>query len=1010
MNTGPDSRMSDHHDLDFTSIQSSLAGTSGPEYWRSLEELANTEAFRDYLHREFPEQASEFTDPVGRRQFLRLMGASLALAGVSACTKQPAEVIVPYVRAPEEIVPGRPLFYATAVTLGGHATGVLVESHEGRPTKIEGNPEHPASLGATDLFTQAQILALYDPDRSQTIKQRGDIRTWSAFLGALRSVVEAKRSSRGAGLRILTGTVTSPTLARQMEEFLAAFPSARWHQYEAAGRDHVRAGAQIAFGAIVDTRYAFDKARVVVSLDADFLGAMPGSVRYIRDFSATRRVRGEAAEMSRLYAVESAAGNTGAKADHRAAMRPADVERFARALAAAVGVPGATAATVPAAAEKILDAAAHDLLAHKGASIVVPGDEQPAAVHAICHAINGFLGNTGVTVLHTEPVASAPLSQLQSLRELVDDINGGRVDALLVLGGNPAYDAPSDFRFGDAVRKVAFTARLGLYEDETSAACQWHIPEAHSLEAWSDARAWDGTASIIQPLVSPLYGGKSAHDVLIGLSQTPGRAAYDVVRETWKQAAAAAGTLDAEQYWRTAVHDGIVKGTAFPLKAVTAGNVFTAIGAAPPASAGLDLVLRADPTVHDGRFANLGWLQELPKPFTKLTWDNTVQISPATASRLGIRNEDLVEVGVSGKTVQGPAWIVPGHADDTLTVHLGYGRTRSGRVGNHVGFDVYPLRTSAAMWAATNVTVKVTGGRARLASTQLHHDMDGRAIIRTGTLEEYRRHPHFVHEMEHEPPKTLTLYPEHKYEGYAWGMAIDLNACVGCNACVVACQSENNIPVVGREQVAKGREMHWIRVDTYYKGPAEAPEAYHQPVMCQHCENAPCEVVCPVAATVHSDEGLNDMVYNRCVGTRYCSNNCPYKVRRFNFLLYQDWETPSLKMARNPDVTVRSRGVMEKCTYCVQRITRAKIASEKDDRPVRDGEIVTACQQVCPAEAIVFGNINDPESRVAKLRTEALNYSLLGELNTRPRTTYLAALKNVNPALGGDTHERKDGD
>jgi molybdopterin-containing oxidoreductase family iron-sulfur binding subunit len=1002
--------MSEHHDHDLASIRASLAGASGPEYWRSLEELANTEAFQEYLHREFPEQASEFTDPVGRRQFLRLMGASLALAGVSACTKQPAEAIVPYVRAPEEMVPGQPLFFATAVTLGGYATGVLVESHEGRPTKIEGNPEHPASLGATDLFAQAQILALYDPDRAQTIRQGGDIRTWSAFLGALRGVVEAKRASQGAGLRILTGTVTSPTLTRQLTEFLAAFPSAKWHQFEPAGRDNVRAGAQLAFGAVVDTRYAFDKARAVVALDADFLGTMPGSVRYIRDFSAARRVRGESGEMSRLYAVESAAGNTGAKADHRVALRPGDVETFARALAAAVGVPGAPAATAPAAAQKILDAAARDLLANRGASIVVPGDEQPPAVHALCHAINDALGNTGVTVLHTDPVAVSPLSQLQSLRELVDDINGGKVDALLILGGNPVYDAPSDLRFGDALGKVGFTVRLGFYEDETSALCQWNIPEAHALEAWSDARAWDGTASIIQPLIAPLYGGKSAHDVLIGLSQTPGRAAYDVVRDTWKKAAGDAGALDAEQFWRACVHDGVVAGTAFPPKAVTAGNVFAAIGAPAPAAAGLDLLLRPDPTVYDGRFANLGWLQELPKPFTKLTWDNTVQLSPASAGRLGIRNEDIVEVAVGGRTVKGPAWIVPGQADDTVTVHLGSGRTRAGRVGNGVGFDAYPLRTSTTMWAAGGAAVRATGARARLASTQLHHDMEGRAIIRTGTLQQYRKEPHFVREMAEEPPKTLTMYPEHKYEGYAWGMAIDLNACVGCNACVVACQSENNIPVVGKEQVAKGREMQWLRVDTYYKGPAEAPEAFHQPVMCQHCENAPCEVVCPVGATVHSDEGLNDMVYNRCVGTRYCSNNCPYKVRRFNFLLYQDWDTPSLKLGRNPDVSVRSRGVMEKCTYCVQRITRAKITSEKEDRLVRDGEIVTACQQVCPAEAIVFGNINDPASRVSKLRSEALNYSLLGELNTRPRTTYLAALKNVNPALGEATTEHGEGE
>jgi len=997
--------MSGHHELGLPSIRASLAGASGPEYWRSLEELANTETFQAYLHREFPEQASEFTDAVGRRQFLRLMGASLALAGVTACTKQPAETIVPYVRAPEEMVPGRPLFFATAVTLGGYATGVLVESHEGRPTKIEGNPGHPASLGATDVFAQASILGLYDPDRSQTLSHLGDIRTWSAFLGALRSLVEAKRAAQGAGMRILTETVSSPTLARQIAECLAEFPAARWHQFEPAGRDSVRAGSRMAFGIHVDTRYAFDKARVVLSLDADFLGAMPGSVRYIRDFAATRRVRGTAAQMSRLYAVESAPSNSGAKADHRLAMTPRDIEAFATALAARVGVAGAQPAAVSAAAKTFLDAALLDLQANRGASIVIAGDEQPPAVHALVHAINQALGNTGATIIYTDPVEAAPIDQLQSLRDLVADMNSGKVDMLLILGGNPVYNAPSDLRFGDALKKVAFSAHLGLYEDETSALCQWHVPEAHVLETWSDARAWDGTATIMQPLIAPLYGGKSAHDVLIGLSLTPGRPAYDVVRDTWRKAAANAGIMNAESYWRTSVHDGVVAGTAFVPKSMTVGNVFDSIGELP--RPGLELVFRPDPTVYDGRFANLGWLQELPKPFTKLTWDNTVQLSPASAARLGITNEDVVEVAVNGRTVKGPAWIMPGQADDTVVVHLGYGRTRAGRVGNQAGFNAYEVRTSGAMWTAAGVTLRATGARSPLASTQLHHDMEGRAIIRTGSLEQYRANPEFVKAMEPEPAKTLTMYPEHTYPGYAWGMAIDINACVGCNACVVACQSENNIPVVGKEQIAKGREMQWIRVDTYYKGPVEHPDAYHQPVMCQHCEKAPCEVVCPVAATVHSDEGLNDMVYNRCVGTRYCSNNCPYKVRRFNFLLYQDWDTPSLKMARNPDVTVRSRGVMEKCTYCVQRITRAKIDSEKEDRQVRDGDIVTACQQVCPAEAIVFGDINDPNSRVARLRAESLNYSLLGDLNTRPRTTYLAALKNVNPALGTATAEHE---
>ncbi|MEI6669068.1 MAG: TAT-variant-translocated molybdopterin oxidoreductase [Acidobacteriota bacterium] len=1001
------SQLHDHHRLPQT-IGSASGGRQA--YWRSLEELADTEEFQRWLHREFPEQASEFADPVGRRQFLRLMGASLALAGVSACTRQPAEAIVPYVRPPEGFVPGKPLMFATAVTLGGIATGVLVESHEGRPTKIEGNPEHPASLGATDLFTQASILSLYDPDRSQTLTYRGDIRTWSAFLGAVRGALESVRPVRGAGLRILTDTCTSPTLARQVRDLLTEFPAARWHQYEPVGRDQVRAGARLAFGSVVETRYQFDKARVIVALDADFLGLMPGMVRYTRDFSAARRVRGTHVEMSRLYAVESAPTNTGAKADHRLALGPNAVGEVARALAASLGVAGISGASLSPAAQRLVDAAARDLAANKGASLVVAGEEQPAAVHALAHAINHALGNVGQTVLYTDPIETNPIDQAASLRELVADMRAGSVGGLLILGGNPVYTAPADLQLGEALQRVAFSAHLSLYEDETSAACQWHIPEAHALEAWSDARAWDGTATILQPLIAPLYNGKSAHDVLAGLSALQGRGGYEQVRDTWKAYAESAGIVDFEAFWRRSVHDGVVAQSAYAPRATTLQDVAKAVGKPAVRTNGLELVFRADPTVYDGRFANSGWLQELPKPFTKITWENTVQLSPATAASLGIRNEDVVDLTANARTVRGPAWIVPGQADGVVTVHLGYGRTHAGRVGTGAGFDAYQLRTGDATWISSGVTLVKTGRRAAVASTQLHHDMAGRPLIRTASLEQFRENPGVVQAEEPAPPKTLTMYPDHEYKGYAWGLAIDINACTGCNACVVACQAENNIPVVGKDQVAKGREMHWIRIDTYYKGdPNESPEAYHQPVMCQHCENAPCEVVCPVGATVHSDEGLNDMIYNRCVGTRYCSNNCPYKVRRFNFLLYQDWDTPTLKMQRNPEVSVRSRGVMEKCTYCVQRISKAKIDSQKEDRKVRDGEIATACEQSCPAQAIVFGDINDPQSRVAALRADARSYSLLGELNTRPRTTYLAALKNTNAALGaeGDVREKK---
>ncbi len=994
--------MSEHHPLDLPALQASLAASTGPEYWRSLEELSNTEQFQEFLHREFPDQASELTDPVGRRQFLRLMGASLALAGVSACTKQPAETIVPYVRAPEEIIPGKALHFATAFTMGGSATGLLVESHMGRPTKIEGNPEHPGSLGATDLFAQAAILGLYDPDRSQTLTHSGDIRTFSAFLDAIRKAVEARKAAQGRGMRVLTGSVVSPTLARQMTALLQAFPAAKWHQYDAAGRDSVRAGAKLAFGEHVETRYAFDKARVILSLDADFLGTMPGAVRYIRDFAQTRRVRGTDGDMSRFYAAECSATTTGSKADHRLPLRPGDVEAFARGLAALVGVPGAATPHAVPAWQPYLTAAARDLVTHPGASLVVAGDQQPAAVHALAHAMNLALGNVGATVLYTAPVEFGPVDQLQSVRELAADMASGAVDVLLILGGNPVYDAPADVDFGKALSKVPFSVHLSLYADETSARCQWHVPEAHFLEAWSDARAFDGTASIVQPLIAPLYGGKSAHELLTVVAGAGSRSGYDLVRETWQGFAAQAGAAEFEAFWRTAVHDGTIPGTALPAVSPTAVDIMAAIGAgSPPAATGLDVAIRVDPTVYDGRFANNGWLQETPKPFTKLVWDNSVHASPATAASLGVANDDIVEVSAGGRTIRGPVFVVPGHPDGTLTVFLGHGRTRAGRVANRVGFDVTPIRTTGAFWHVPGASVAKTGARHSLTATVLHHSMEGRAIVRSASLEAFKQNPGMIRGQEFDPPKTLTMYQPHEYKGYAWGMAVDINSCVGCNACMVACQSENNVPVVGKEQVARGREMHWLRIDTYYAGEPANPEAFHQPVMCQHCENAPCEVVCPVAATVHSDEGLNDMVYNRCVGTRYCANNCPYKVRRFNFLLYQDWETKSLKMSRNPDVTVRSRGVMEKCTYCVQRINEAKIDAEKQDRKVRDGEIVTACQQVCPAEAIQFGDINDPNSRVAKLREEALNYSLLGELNTRPRTTYLAALKNPNPALAG---------
>jgi molybdopterin-containing oxidoreductase family iron-sulfur binding subunit len=999
-------------DLDLSGLRRRLGDSTGRTYWKSLEELARAPQFLEFLHREFPEQASTFDDPEGRRGFLRMMGASLALAGLTGCTRQPEEKIVPYVKPPEDLVPGRPLFFATAVTDGGYAKGVIVESHMGRPTKVEGNPDHPASLGATDVFGQASVLDLYDPDRSQTLTHLGEIRPWGSFLAAVKAALEAQRATQGGGLRILTETVTSPTLAAQMQELLAAFPAARWHQYDPVGADSVRGATAAAVGAPSEVLYDFEKADVILCLDADFVGHGPANLRMIRAFTSRRRLGREqsSAGMSRLYVAESSPSLTGALADHRLPVRASEIEALAGAVAAGVGSTGGAAAppggALPAG---WIAGVAKDLLAHAGRSVVMAGPWQPAAVHVLAHAMNQKLGNLGRTVTYAPSVEARPVDQTASLRDLAAAMDAGQVQALVVLGGNPVYEAPADLEFARRMDKVPLRIHFGLYDDETAERCHWHVPAAHPLEAWSDARAFDGTVTIVQPLIAPLYAGcKSAHELLAAFTSRPERSGHDIVREHWRAQGAPGAD---EKAWQRALHDGVL---AAPAVAKVAGPGPAASAPPPPlpaapAAQGLEIVFRPDASVRDGRFANNGWLQELPRPLTKLTWDNAALMSPRTAESLGVSIEstsvgsytDVVELRYRGRAVKAPAWIVPGHPDGTVTVHLGYGRTRAGRVGTGVGFNAYALRTSDAPWFGGGLEVGKTGERHLLACTQDHWSMEGRNPVRAGTLEEYEKHPDYAKELFHEPPRALTLYPGFAYKGHAWGMAIDLNSCVGCNACTIACQAENNIPVVGKEQVGRGREMHWIRVDRYYSGAVENPETHHQPVPCMQCENAPCEVVCPVAATVHSDEGLNDMVYNRCVGTRYCSNNCPYKVRRFNFFLYSDFETPSLKLQRNPDVTVRSRGVMEKCTYCVQRINRARIDARNAGRPIKEGEIKTACQQACPGEAIVFGDVNDPQSRVAKLKAEPRNYGLLADLNTRPRTTYLAHVKNPNPEMEG---------
>jgi MoCo/4Fe-4S cofactor protein with predicted Tat translocation signal len=1015
--------------LDLASLRAKLQTQSGKQYWRTLEELAGDPHFEDLLHREFPRQASEWDEAVDRRDFLKLMAASLAFAGIAGCKANVQTSIVPYVKQPDGMVLGKPLFFATAMQFGADAIGVLVESHEGRPTKIEGNPDHPASKGATDAFVQASILNLYDPDRARTPSYIGEISTWSAFLDAAQAIAAEIKSANGAGLRILSGTIASPSVSDQLQYLLELYPQAKWHQWEPAGSDGAREGGKLAFGRYVNTVYRPERAEVILSLDSDFLATGPGHIRYMKDFYSRRKLDQFAladrvgSEMNRLYAVEPTPSVTGSSADHRLPLRYFEIAQFARALAAKLGLGGNT--PTPAAAEKWLEAVAKDVQKAGRNSLVVAGQQQPAEVHALAHAINAALGAAGNTVYYTEPIETNPVNNLESLRELCADIDAGKVSTLLILGSNPVYDAPHDFDFISKLRKVRNTVHLSSHYNETSERCQWHVAESHYLEAWSDARAFDGTVTIVQPLIAPLYQTHSAHELLAAFSDKPGISSYDAARNRLKAANPAA---DFEKFWRKTLNDGVLANTAYAPFSLTAKFSPASLPPIQAPNAGeLEFIFRPDPSVHDGRFANNGWLQELPKPVTKLTWDNAALVSPNTAWNLGVTHtvaarggehgqiiSNVIDIALSNSKVTAAAWILPGQADGVVVLPLGYGRKRAGYTGTNKGFNAYAVRTSNALWSATTgaESVKKTGAEYSLACTQYHFNVEGRKVMSAGTLEEYKKNPGFAHEGDEQPPKSLSLYKEFKYPGYAWGMAIDLASCNGCNACVVACVAENNIPVVGKDQVLRGREMHWIRIDRYYNASTATndprtnennalanPETFFQPVPCMQCENAPCEQVCPVGATVHSAEGLNDMVYNRCVGTRYCSNNCPYKVRRFNFLRFQDWETPQLKLLRNPEVTVRSRGVMEKCTYCVQRINNARIEAEKQNRPIEDGEIVTACQASCPSEAIIFGNANDPNSRVAKLKAQQRNYSVLGELNSRPRTTYLASVRNPNPEL-----------
>jgi MoCo/4Fe-4S cofactor protein with predicted Tat translocation signal len=988
--------------------QQQLLHSEGERYWRSLDQLADTPEYREFLHREFPEGASEMDDKLTRRKFFSLMGASMALAGVTGC-RRPVEKIVPYVTPPEDAVTDIAKYYATTMPFGLDAYGLLVKSHEGRPIKIEGNPLHPATSGSANSQIQAELLNLYDPDRSQHITQRGEQRTISDFTTAWSNIWVQYLSTGGEGLAVLSETFNSPTMARLKRDFKATFPNAHWVSWDPVSDENLLRGLRDVAKLHSQPVYHFEHADVVLSLDADFLLTETGNIANTRDFTQRRHVESERDSMNRLYAVETGYSLTGSMADHRLRLQHRHVGAFAVELGKALTKKGlridstldiavSSGWNIP---EQWLDAVADDLLRTRGKSLVIAGRKQPPAVHALILAINIALGNIGATIEYL-PMPDASPSDTTALANLLDQMQNGAVTTLVMLGGNPVYNAPTDFNFSEGLDKVEHTIHLSAYFDETSRLSEWHIPRSHFLESWKDARSIAGIPSITQPLIAPLFDSYTENSLLFCImSGAPGND-HDLVRTTWKPLLADA---DFETAWRKTLHDGLLQGeglqSAEPVvdvRALTA-NLRACKLEATPTDNELELLFEPSPTIYDGRYANNGWLQELPHPISKIVWDNAAMISAATADRLGLTSKDVIAISAQNRRLEIPVVIQPGQAENSLTVSLGYGRQNVGRVADAVGVNTYALRTSQTLDVVTDISVERTGATAEVVTSQDHHSMEERPIIREATLEEYKANPDFAPEMvKHPPLESLWEEPDYS-DGNQWGMAIDLNSCTGCGACTTACQSENNIPVVGKEQVDRGREMHWIRLDRYYAGDTDEPEMSHQPVMCQHCELAPCEQVCPVSATVHSEEGLNQMVYNRCIGTRYCSNNCPYKVRRFNFFNFTN-DTPDLvKMAQNPDVTVRSRGVMEKCTFCVQRINNAKINAKLENRNVADGDVTTACQQSCPANAITFGNINDPNSKVSKVKQQNRNYALLAELNLKPRNTYLARIKNVNPAL-----------
>ena len=1014
---------------------------TGLTYWRSLDELASTPEFREAVQREFPGDDWDRLPPATRRQFLKVMGASLAMAGLTAC-RWPKEEIVPFAHRPEGRTPGVPEHFATSMELGGVALGMLVTSFDGRPIKAEGNQLHPDSLGALTAVAQADILQLYDPDRSRRLLLREGgqqyVKGWSDFEAAAGELF----AGDGTGVAVLAGASSSPTRAKVRDQFLAANPNAGWYEYEPISRDNEREGIRLVFGRALRVHPKLDEVGVVACFDADPLFDHPSSLRLARELAAARHPGSGIG--ARLYVAESSYSLTGVRADHRVAVPSSRVpvvlarvvnllvaENHIELPAAAAGYAGEAGLEISEQEMHFADLLAADLAKFQGGGAILVGPRQEPAVHALAAVLNQVLGSTvGYTA---DPDPDRP-SHIEAIGELAAAMASGSIQTLLILGGNPAYDAPADLRFKELLGDVPLSIHLSLYDDETSQSCTWHLPRAHGLEAWGDGAAWDGTLTMRQPLIAPLYDGRSAVEVLALVSGLKNTSGYELVRENLRASASAA---DFEDFWRRALHDGVVEGTARDAVqprlnpgrlAVAVDGIRALLDAGLPSAERPEVVLTADSRVWDGRFANNGWLQELPDALTKVTWDNALLISPATAREIGIGDGEIAAIKSGGAAIEVPTFVLPGQARSSMTLALGYGRRAAGRIGNGVGADAYVLRTSKAPHVVSGAIVRGTGRSYHLATTQDHFAIDTAGfkernrrvgeLVREASLDAYLANPEVFHEHEHHPP-LISLWKDQEYEGEQWGMAIDLNTCIGCNACVVACQAENNIPVVGREQVLNQREMQWIRIDRYFKtepglgsDEIDNAEVVFQPMTCVHCENAPCEQVCPVAATQHTTDGLNAMVYNRCVGTRYCSNNCPLKVRRFNFFNYHKDLAETSKMQFNPEVTVRARGVMEKCTFCVQRIEAVRIGARNDNRPIADGEIVPACAQTCPTQAITFGNLNDPTSSVSKLREEKRSYATLAELNIRPRAHYLGRLSNradgASPLRHGAPHGETD--